>query len=911
MSPLGSGGNYISYPMVGDIGFWMKPGQQARFSNIEVRNLRSPANLLFAAGSPAAEQYAEIFVAGDDAAVRSTDGEGYEVGAADDDLVVLADPSRPGAPMLRATLALDDKPIRKARLYATARGVYELYINDTRVGTDVFAPGLTQYNKHHTYQAYDVTSLLQAGAENVVGAMLGEGWWSGNTTYTGGNWNYFGDRQSLLARLVVTYEDSSTTELLTEPSAWRVFHGGPIQYGSFFQGEIYDARREADIAGWATATYDDSAWQAAEVVPLEGSAFFGDPAVHRNIHDQLVTSWDDMKLIGHEGNSPAIIDTRNAVAVEETAPGVFVYDMGQNMVGVPRIRLNGAEPGTAVVLRFAEMLYPDMPEHAALAGTPMMENIRAALSHDIYYAKGGEEVIQPRFTFHGYRYVEVSGIDTALPLDAVQGLVISSVDGFSASYETSNATVNRLWENITWSMRGNFLSIPTDTPARNERMGWSGDINVFARTANYMSHVNPFMTRHLLAMRDIQSNAGRFPDVAPVGGGFGGTLWGSAGVIVPWETYRQYGDISLLRDHYAAMVRYVEFLQTRRTPDTGILLEGWLGDWLSPEGEKNDNSLLWEAYNVYLYDILSRVAVLLGESDDADRFRAARDASKRFFNETYIDADTGRTVSSGMVLQSFGPPPSFDPESRGTLVDTQASYAIPIAFNVLDEVNLPRAREHLIEAVERANVDDGGTERPPYSLMTGFIGTAALGDALTAIGRDDLAYRLLQQTTYPSWLYPVINGATTIWERLNSYTVDEGFGGNNSMNSFNHYAFGAIGGWMMSRSLGIRPPEDAAGYQHFILAPSADPTGQMSYARGHYDSMYGRIESEWSVEADAVNYRFVVPPNTTATLYLPAPDGAQVTSAADIVAARQEGAAAVFDLGPGRYDFAVSGAAEP
>jgi alpha-L-rhamnosidase len=581
------------------------------------------------------------------------------------------------------------------------------------------------------------------------------------------------------------------------------------------------------------------------------------------------------------------------------------------MVGFPRIRLAGATPGKPVILRYAEVLYPELPEHAGLEGTPMMENLRAALVHDIYYPKGGDEVIQPRFTFHGYRYVEISGIDAALPLSAVQGLVVSSVDEFSADYESSNDLVNRLWDNIQWSMRGNFLSIPTDTPARNERMGWSGDISVFARTANYMAHVNPFMTRHMLAMRDLQSPAGRFPDVAPVGGGFGGTLWGSAGVVVAWETYRQYGDLALLRDHYPAMVRYVDYLQDRRDPQSGALLEGPLGDWLSPEGDRNDNTLLWEAYNAYLLEILAKVASLLGEEPDATRFRQLHAESMAFFGDTYVDAANGRTVSSAMVQQPFSPP-EYDPESGGTLVDTQASYAIPIALGVLDETNLKRAAEHLVETIERENVDDGGVRRPPYSLMTGFIGTAALGDALSMVGRDDLAYRLLQQTSYPSWLYPVQNGATTIWERLNSYTVDAGFGGNNSMNSFNHYAFGAIGGWMMSRSLGIRPPPDSAGYRHFILAPSPDPTGEMTWARGYFDSLHGRIESEWKVADNATRYRFVVPENTTATLRLPVTSGAEVKTDADVVPAGDEGSTQIYELGPGTFEFAVTAApAEP
>lgn len=910
VSPLGSGGNYIAYPMLGDVGFWMKPGEQAEFSNIEVRHLRAPSNELFAAGVPDDRGYEEIFLGRSDVSgIREGENGAYLVAGEDDDTIVLADPGNGGVPMLRREFALADKTIARARLYATARGIYELYVNGERVGDSYFTPGLMQYDQHHPYQAYDVTALLAAGADNVVGAVLGEGWWSGNVTYTGSNWNYFGDRQALLARLVVTYDDGSTTVLVTEPAGWRVYHDGPLRYGSFFQGEVYDASREANVSGWASTGFDAGDWQPAEVVPLEGSAFLGDPAVDRNQHDQLVTGYDDMQFVGQIGESPTVVATLEAVSVEETRPGVFVYDMGQNMVGFPRISLGDVSTGEPVILRYSEVLYPELPAHAGLERTPMMENLRAALVHDIYYPGGDDSVIQPRFTFHGYRYLEVSGLAEALPLTAVEGLVVSSVTDFSANYETSNPTVNRLWENIKWSMRGNFLSIPTDTPARNERMGWSGDISVFARTANYLGQVNPFMTRHLLAMRDLQSDEGRFPDVAPVGGGFGGTLWGSAGVTVAWETYRQYGDRSLLSEHYPAMRRYVDFLDASRDPEYGLIQEGPLGDWLSPEGEKNDNTLLWEAYFVYLADVLRQSAEILGQDADAARFEALHGKQKAFFNDTYVDAETGRTVSSGFQQILFGPPPTIDPATRGELVDTQASYAIPIALGVFDADNLERAYEHLANTIERENVDDGGTQRPAYSLMTGFIGTAAIGDALSAAGRDDLAYRLLQQTSYPSWLYPVLNGATTIWERLDSYTVEAGFGGNNSMNSFNHYAFGAVGGWMMSRSLGIRPADGSAGYSEFVLAPSPDPTGQMTWAKGYYDSLHGRISSAWSIDGDATTFSFVVPDNTNATLKLPVPEGANVDG--DTEALRGEEAAAIFALGPGQHEFTVTRTAAP
>jgi len=905
VNPIGSGGNYIAFPVLGDIGFWIRQGQVAQFSNIEIRHLRSPGNILFAAGGGEGQPSPEIF---QDAAasgrVRRLHDGGYEVILGDEEFVYLADPSRDGVPMLRREFELDDKPIRKARLYATARGVYEVHINGERVGKDYFAPGLTQYDKHHSYQAYDVSGLLKSGTGNTIGALLGEGWWSGNITYSGTNWNYFGDRQSLLARLVVTYEDGTSTEIVSEPDTWRVFHGGPIRYGSFFQGEIYDASLESTVEGWANSDFDDSEWLPAQVVSLANSAFVGNP--EQDTNNQLITGYEGMQLIGHPGNEPQIIETLQATAVREVRPGVFVYDMGQNMVGFPRIHLANAREGRPVVLRYSEVLYPDLPEHEGLVGTLMMENLRAALVHDIYYPGGGDEVIQPRFTFHGYRYIEISGIDEPLPLQSVEGLVVSSVTNLASDFETSNSLVNSLWKNITWSFRSNFLSIPTDTPARNERMGWNGDLSVFSRTANYLAHIDPFITRHMQAMRDLQSKDGRFPDVAPVGGGFGGTLWGSAGIIVPWETYLQYGDMDLLRDHYPAMARYVEYLLTRTDSSSGVLLEGPLGDWLSPEGNRNDNSLLWEAYFVHSLDIVASTAELLGLSEDAAHFRGLHDQRKAFFNETYVNAESGKTVSSGVAMGGFGGPARIDEEKRGTIVDTQASYAVPIAMGIFSDANLPLAEQHLAEAIERENVDDGGALRPPYSLMTGFIGTASLPQALSMSGRDDLAYRLLQQTSYPSWLYSVVNGATTIWERLNSYTVEAGFGGNNSMNSFNHYAFGAVGAWMMSYALGIQRLEESPAFREFVLAPRPDPTGQMTWARGHYDSMYGRIESGWSVEGTDIHYRFTVPENTTAALHLPADETSSISTTSDALFVGQDGSTRTYSLGPGEHQFTVS-----
>ncbi|MBG49684.1 MAG: alpha-L-rhamnosidase [Pseudozobellia sp.] len=856
LNPVGRGNDYISFPMVGDIGFSVDKDQSAIFSNVQIRNYRSPSNLLFQENLDS-DQKESIFYSKADKALSITPN-GYEISGRKGSMLLLENPSKNANPMLRTTFSSENKSIAKARLYVTSRGIYEIYLNGNRVGDDYFNPGLTQYNKSHMYQTYDVTDMLRNGEANALGAWLSEGWWSGNITYTGENWNYFGDRPSLLAQMIITYSDGSEQKIVSNDTDWKLYTSGPITYGSFFQGEVYDARLEDNIKGWSTTNFDDSNWKKAVQVPLKGTTFQDNDL-----------NYDSLKLMGQIGRNAKVVKTLKAQSVEEVRPGVFVYDMGQNMVGVPKIELPSGSKGDTITLRYSEVTYPDLEEYGSNVGMVMLENIRAALAQDIYIRKGGDETIAPRFTFHGYRFLEISGINEPLPLEKVAGQVISSIDELASNYQTSNELVNKLWENITWSLRGNFLSIPTDTPARNERMGWSGDINVFSKAATYLTQAEPFLRRHLLAMRDIQTEEGRFTDVAPVGGGFGGTLWGSAGIIIPWEMYLQYGDLQVLQEHYGAMKKYMEFLNSKIDTESGILNEGPLGDWLSPEGYKNDDTFFWASYHLYNLEILSNVAELLGNDSDAESFKKRYDERKSFLNATYLDSKTGKTLHLGHQSLRFGPPlPADMRKEKGDFVDTQASYAIPLNLGVLNEENHQKGIEHLVATINRENTDDLGQSRPEYSLMTGFIGTASLNHALSKNGKHETAYKLLQQTTYPSWLYSVENGATTIWERLNSYTVENGFGGNNSMNSFNHYSFGAVAAWMYNYSLGIQSDSKEPGFKHIILQPTPDPTKQMKWAKGHYDSMYGKIESEWRWAENGWDYNVTIPANTTATLFI-------------------------------------------
>jgi alpha-L-rhamnosidase len=476
----------------------------------------------------------------------------------------------------------------------------------------------------------------------------------------------------------------------------------------------------------------------------------------------------------------------------------------------------------------------------------------------------------------------------------------------TADYKTSSEKVNRLWSNLVWSNVDNFLTIPTDCPQRNERMGWSGDINVFSRTATYVSNADQFLTRHMYAMRDVQAPNGRFTDVAPVGGGFGGVLWGSAGVVVPWETYLQYGDLGLLERHYPAMAAYMAYLETTIDPKTGLSSDGQLGDWLGPQNNALGSAFLVTAYHAFSLEIMAKAAGLLGKTADAAKYRAEYEKRKAYFNATFVGAEKKTLAPAG---GQRGTTPAGPPLFR--VADTQTSYAVPLAMGLFDGENRPHMIKNLADAVARENKDDGGVARPKYSLMTGFIGTAWISKALSQNGLGELAYRLLHNDQYPSWLYAIDQGATSIWERLNGYTVENGFGGNNSMNSFNHYSFGAVGQWMMAHSLGIE--RDAPGFRAFILQPEPDPTGVMTSAEGYYESMYGKISSSWKIDGKTLTFRATVPANTTATLYLPTSseesvkDGAaRARNANGVTFVRYENGKAVYTLKSGSYTFTAS-----
>lgn len=779
VNPLGNGGDYIAFPVLGKVAVAIPDGSRAEIRDITVSNFRDPRN-----------------------AIARIKGIHNKSGS-------FTFPER-SMPEMRAHIGIDPKKeLAKVTVNATARGIYDLYVNGERVNEEYFLPGSTQYNKTHLYHSFDLTDFVSQG-DNEIRVRLGEGWWSGPSTFMGEYWNFFGDRQAFLAVVDVEYTDGTSDRYVTSPETWEYSVAGPMVVGSFFQGEIYDARKE-----------NSGNWSKTVVFPMNESVA------------PVAGGWDNVKFHTGYGDRVLAVDTLTAVSMTEPRPGVYVYDMGQNMAAVPYLRFDGLQRGQEVSIRHGEVLYPDMPRYADNAGMVMTENLRAAMCTDKYIASGfGVEEFSPRHTLHGYRYLEITGLDSPLPLASVKSIPVSSVHGFKAHFECSDSLVNRLWENVRWSTMSNFVSLPTDCPQRNERLGWMGDISVFSPTATKIADVSPLLRQYLQSVRDCQSENGRFPDVAPTGVGFGGFLWGSAGITVPWEYYRQYRDTVVLAEHYPAMKRYMNYiLKETIEPSTGILVQnrawGDLGDWLSPEYEKNDKSLLWECYLIYDLGIMRDVANLLGLTEDSERYETLIDDRKQHFADTYVDPKTEKTRWS-----------AFDGSRVGQIVDTQSSYALPLAMGIYDS---PVFRKNFIASIERENRADDGTLCPPYSLMTGFIGTAWIMHALSQIDRDDVAYSLLTSTNYPSWLYPVSQGATTVWERLNSYMDKDDFGSNNSMNSFNHYSFGSVADWLLTRCLGITV--DAVG--EVSVNPTPDPTGRINYARGWIDTPKGRIESSW------------------------------------------------------------------
>jgi len=705
------------------------------------------------------------------------------------------------APFFRKEFWLD-RTVSSATLQITALGLYEAEINGQRVGDHVFAPGWTDYKIRVPVQSYNVTGLLRPG-NNCIGAVLGDGWFCGYAGWQGRE-NY-GERPELLACLEVLFEDGSALRIGTDKSwCWAA---GPVLENDLLMGEVYDARRE--FGDWSLPGFDASDWL---------------PALSRKKRDIQFDAQPYPPVRRIEERVPVLL-------------GSGIYDMEQNFSGRVRIRVT-APRGTTLTLRHAEVLNPD--------GSLYLENLRQARATDIYTCKGGgPETWEPRFTFHGFRYVEVRGLTKDAPIE-MTGVVLHSDTPPTGSFSCSHPLLNQLQRNITWGQRSNFLEVPTDCPQRDERLGWTGDAQVFVRTAAFNMDVRAFFEKWMRDARDAQRPRGGIPAVIPAGEFTsmedGGPAWADAMVICPWTIYLCYGDRTILEDNYDAMRKFLEFTtkyssrnHIRSHPDIDMF-HGF-GDWLALDGSGHvegatPKDLIGTAFYANDARIMARVADLLGRPKDAAKFGALHGKIVKAFQRRFVTPD-------GLLASG-----------------TQTSYVLALHFDLLPEPLRPVAARELVRDIERRN----------FHIATGFVGTPYILDVLTGAGYLDIAYRLLEQDTFPSWLFPVKNGATTIWERWDGWTPDKGFQ-DKGMNSFNHYAYGAVGDWMYRTVAGLELDELAPGFRQIRFQPR--PGGTLTSAQAELITPFGSAAIAWKRNGDHLEVDLLVPDGASAGFSTP------------------------------------------
>jgi len=680
-------------------------------------------------------------------------------------------------------------------------------------------------------------------AENTFGAILGDGWYRGNIGFRNQR-NYYGDKLALIAQLQITYSDGST-EIIGTDESWKATTG-PIIFSDIYNGETYDARLE--MPGWATTDFDDSNW--------------GKVATLNHPKDNL---------IAQQGVPVKAVEEISPIEIITTPKGETVFDMGQNMVGWVRLKVKGNR-GDAVTLKFAEVLDKE--------GNFYIENLRAAKATDVYILKGdGEEIYEPRFTFHGFRFVKIEDYPGTPSLDDITGVVIYSDMEPSGTFVSSEPLINQLQHNIQWGQKGNFLDVPTDCPQRDERLGWTGDAQVFAPTAAFNFNVAPFYTKWMKDVAADQGPDGKVNHVVPdvLNGAGGSTAWADAAIIVPWQTYLAYGDKRILEVQYPSMKAWVEYMKNRAGEDYLWIGDTHYGDWLAfattrsdYPGATTEKDLIATAYFSYSSGLLAKIAGILEKPGDVAKYKQLSENVRNAFVNEFV-TPAGRLVSH-----------------------TQTAYSLALAFNLLPENLVPKAAEFLAGDVDKFK-----------HLTTGFVGTPLLCKTLSDHGYEDLAFMLLNRKDYPSWLYPVTQGATTIWERWDGQKPDGSFQ-NEGMNSFNHYAYGAIGEWLYTYVAGIQIDAENPGYKHFFLSPH--PGGGLTQAKAVYESMYGEIKSDWKIEGNQMIYDVSIPANTYATITLPSAslnevlrDGAPLKSVSENF--RQNEESVTLKLGSGNYRF--------
>jgi alpha-L-rhamnosidase len=734
------------------------------------------------------------------------------------------------------------------------------------------------------YQTYDVTGFLKEG-ENAVGAMLADGWYAGRLgiSHILGKDDplrgFYGKQLGLLVQIDIEYADGSRESVVTDAS-WKATTDGPIRRVCLLDGEVYDARKE--MAGWDAPGFSDGKWGKVEELPALKAVVVAQHNEPIRVTEELIP-----------------------VSISEPKPGVYVADFGQNIAGWCRLLAKG-KPGEPVILRHAEVLNPD--------GTIYRDNLRmeahkqfseelGARQEEQYFPRTAEEEpYEPHFTYHGFRYVEITGVAEKPVLTTIVARAFHSTPPMAGEFECSSPLLNKLMANIVWTHRDNMHSVPTDCPQRDERMGWMGDMLVFAQPACFNMDMAAFFTKWVQDIRDDQAEDGRYPDFAPhpFDGNklFSGVpSWGDCGVVVPWRMYVNYADKEVLEKHFESARRWVDWIHKHNPnllwakQDDEMRSRGNdYGDWLNgdtfklegyPKGEAEiPKDVFATAFFQHSAELVSKMAQVIGREAEAAQYRKLAEDIKAAFNKAYVQADG--TVQG----------------------NTQSAYALALNFNLLPEEIRPAAAKKMVERIEAYK----------NHISTGFHTTIMLMNELTRNGYTDWAYRLINNRTMPSWGYTIDHGATTIWERWDGYVEGRGENGyqDPSMNSFNHYAIGSVGEWMYRSILGINPDESRPGYRHFTLAPR--PGGGLTWARGHYDSIRGRIVSDWKIDGQSLVLNVKVPANTTATLRMPAADMAAVTesgkpadAAEGVKFVKMEEGAAIYELGSGCYRFVSRG----
>jgi len=759
------------------------------------------------------------------------------------------------APYMRRVFTVD-QPVASARLYVTALGLYEARLNGRRVGDGFLTPGWTDYTRRIAYQTYDVTGLLAEG-ENVLGAILADGWYAGFYGFDPKRAGaHYGTTPELLAQLVLRLADGTEQRIVTD-GQWE-FSAGAVRHADLLMGEQHDLALEP--AGWDMPGFGSLRSGAS-------GAGHWRPVRARNR--------DDTPLVADPGPPVRVTQEIAPRSIATDDHGRHIVDFGQNLTGWLRINVDGP-PGACVRIRHGEVLAAD--------GSLYTDNLRTARATDEFTTVGGLEVLEPRFTLHGFRYAEITGYPGDIEQADITARVVHSDIPAAGSLETSLSWLDRLFRTIDWGQRGNFISVPTDCPQRDERLGWLGDAQVFACTACYNRDVAAFFGKWLDDVADAQLPSGAFTDVAPrlTLHGAGAPAWGDAGVIVPWTVWKMYGDTSVLDRHFGAMTRWMDFLE-RANPDylRARELGNSYNDWLAPGDDDTPHELLATAYWAHDAALMAEIADATGRPGDAAGYRALRSKIRSAFTDAFVAAD-GR-VTSG----------------------TQTAYVLSLHMELIPDDLRAGAAERLVAAIRAAG----------WHLTTGFAGVGYLLPVLSSSGHTAAAYRLLEQDTMPSWRYMLDHDATTIWERWDGWTVERGFA-SPWMNSFNHYSLGSVGEWLYRFLLGIDQEPGTAGFGRLLLRPH--PGGSLDWARGSYRSVRGTIRVGWKRDRSRFAYWAELPPNVTATVRVPSRHPAEVRDAAgnppaslDSFPGAGDAQEAVFQVGSGAHEFSGPAINEP